>query len=278
MASEGGKRSWRRAARTLVLGYLAWCVLLCAGQRWFLFPGTGEPEQVPAGAQRLVIESDVPTRAYLSFPAAAGRSGPWPLVVVFHGNAESVLELEDIREGYLQRGWAVLTPEYRGYAGAAGSPSEASLAGDAEAFLALVLKRPEIDATRVIYHGRSLGGGVAGQLAARRAPAAMVLQSTFASVAGMSWRFGVPPWLVRDPFRTDRVLAGLDAPTLILHGESDEIIPVRHADALMAAAKRGTLVKLEGGHNDFPADEAAYWAAIDSWLAGNGLAIGHSAR
>ena len=74
-------------------------------------------------------------------------------------------------------------------------------------------------------------------------------------------------FLVRSPYRTDRVLAALECPVLILHGSDDTLIPVSHARANAKLAKHATLVEMAGNHNDFPRDEAAYWKAIDELLA-----------
>lgn len=238
------------------------------------------PGVPPEGAERLSIT--IPgvgeVEAYLSLPARAGAGadadgdapGPFPLVVIFHGNAESVDDLDWFRLPYLERGWAVLTPEYRGYGRAAGTPSQAGIVEDAVAFVDMALARPEIDRTRVVYHGRSLGGGVAAQVALRRKPRGLILQSTFTSIVSMARGYYVPPFIVRHPFRNDAALRGLDVPVLLLHGTDDPLIPIEHSRKLAEIEPRElrTLVELAGDHNHFPYDAGAYWEAVDGWLAG----------
>jgi fermentation-respiration switch protein FrsA (DUF1100 family) len=107
---------------------------------------------------------------------------------------------------------------------------------------------------------------VACQLAAARPCAGLVLESTFTSAASFSWTVGVPPFLVRHPFRNDRALAGLDRPVILIHGQQDTIIPPRHSRRLHEITRGSMLVELPGGHNDFPHDWRAYWAAIDAFL------------
>ncbi len=256
----------------LVTMYVVWCGLVYFLQDRLLFPGPFNAFKPPAGAERLAYalgEGEV--FAYLTFPRVAESGGAaCPLVVLFHGNGESITRLEDLRRGYLARGYAVLTPEYRGYAGAAGTASEAGIIEDAIGFIDEVGKRPDIDAGHVLYHGRSLGGAVAAQVALRRPPVALILQSTFTSITGMSWSFGVPPFLVKNPLHTDRALASLAIPVLLLHGTSDTIVPVRHSRTLATIGQDRTLVELPGGHNNFPVDPAPFWAAIDGWLQSHG--------
>jgi pimeloyl-ACP methyl ester carboxylesterase len=54
---------------------------------------------------------------------------------------------------------------------------------------------------------------------------------------------------------------------LLLHGESDGIVPISHSRALAKVARDATLVEMAGGHNDFPHDWAGYWEQIDRFLA-----------
>ncbi len=196
----------------------------------------------------------------------ANPDAPAPLVVFFHGNAESAGSNIAFMQHYRDAGFAVLLPEYRGYAGSAGSPTQRGIVDDALWFIDEARKDPSVDATRLVLHGRSLGGGVAAQVAAKAKPDALILQSSFTSIASFAHAKLVPEFMVRSPYRTDAVLATLDCPVLILHGTQDTIIPVEHARANAKLAKHATLVEMPGDHNDFPRDEAAYWRAIDEMV------------
>lgn len=262
-----------------LIGYGAWCVMLYSMQDRMLFPREfADVTGAPMDAERLAITIESGSgrggevEAFLSVPPG---EGPFPLVVVFHGNAECVDTMGWARREYAARGWAVLTPEYRGYGRSAGKPSEKAIVADAVAFIDGVVKRLELDASRVVYHGRSLGAAVAAQVARERPPRAMVMESTFTSVAAMAMRYGVPPFLVKNPFRTDRVLREFAGPVLLLHGTEDTIVSVEHSRRLVKCVPRGdgpggkatrALIEMPGGHNDFPVDEGAYWEAIEGLL------------
>ena len=90
----------------------------------------------------------------------------------------------------------VLLPEYRGYGRSAGSPSQRAITEDLIAFYDLLARRPEVDAQRVVFHGRSLGGGAVCDLARHRKPAAVILMSTFTSMKRMAPRYLVPGFMV----------------------------------------------------------------------------------
>jgi pimeloyl-ACP methyl ester carboxylesterase len=129
-------------------------------------------------------------------------------------------------------------------------------------------------AESLIFHGRSLGTGIAVQVASRHRDRtrALVLESPFRSVASFAWRYGVPEFIVRDPYRTDELLPSFRCPTLILHAPLDEVVPYAHGEALASLQPLAMLVPLEGSHNSGLSSTSAYWRAIDDLLqqAGGG--------
>jgi fermentation-respiration switch protein FrsA (DUF1100 family) len=140
-----------------------------------------------------------------------------------------------------------------------------------EQFYDWLVARPEVDASRILFHGRSLGGGVVADLATRRNAAAIVLESTFTSVASIWKRFGLPVFLCRNPFHTDLVMRNYGGPVLIFHGTRDDIVPVHHGRRLHEMIPNSTYIEMSAGHNDFPRDPNAYWKAIGGFLRTNGL-------
>ena len=86
-------------------------------------------------------------------------------------------------------------------------------------------------------------------------------------VRRMARRFAVPGILVRDPFDNVAVVRRFSGPVLILHGESDEIIPVSHAHRLHGARPDAELVLLPCGHNDCPRP----WREVRAFLERAGV-------
>jgi hypothetical protein len=190
-------------------------------------------------------------------------------VIFAHGNAELIDYWTEELSPYREMGVSVFLPEYRGYGRSAGSPSEQAIRSDYLAFHELLLARPEVDPSRVVYHGRSLGGGAVCSLASERPPAAMILQSTFESVPAVAARWLVPSFLILDPFDNLSVVQDLDAKLLVFHGRADATIPFDHGRTLANAARDGRLVAYDGvGHNDCPPRERMdhYWGEIESFL------------
>jgi uncharacterized protein len=167
-------------------------------------------------------------------PPAPGR----PVILFFHGNCGHL----GYRSGRLLRfareGYGVLLAEYRGYGGNPGAPCEAGLFADGAAALDF-LACSGIGPDRIVLWGESLGSGVAVYLAATRPVAALVLEAPFTSVTACARRryaFVPVALLLRDRFDSMSRIARVTAPLLVLHGERDRVVPVRHSRALLAAA------------------------------------------
>lgn len=273
------RRWWFRLMVYALMGYVAWCATLYLMQDWLLFPAemaaTPRPRPAYPDTEILYLRQGTEDECVAWFvPAGEAVAGhPAPVVVFFHGNAETIDYQDLIVDGYTQRGLSVLLPEYRGYGHARGRPSQAAIVSDAVSFIEMIMRREDVDSTRLVLHGRSLGGAVAVQVATRTEPAALILESTLRSVAEMAYGYGVPQFLVKNPFRTDRVLPTLDVPVLVMHGEHDRIIPVSHGRDLAASARHGTLWVADADHNDFPGEPnlLEYWRRIDAFLVESGI-------
>ncbi len=275
-----GVRFWLLLALILGLLYGIWCGGLYLFQDRLLFPNDTAPPPLPLGYQgfttitltRTLLDGQEVIAWYLPVPTASADS-PAAAVIYFHGNAELIDYQHDVLKGYHRLGCSVLLPEYRGYGRSGGQPSESTIIDDAVFFHDELCKRAEVDSSRIVFHGRSLGGAVAAGLAGQRRPKALILESTFTSATAFSWRYGVPPALVRHPFRTDQIVSLLECPILVMHGRQDTIIPAGHGRTLARLARRGRLVEYDCGHNDFPGDgnEDAYWLEIESFLRDSGV-------
>ena len=79
---------------------------------------------------------------------------------------------------------------------------------------------------------------------------ALILESTFSSVAAFASGFGAPAFLVRDKFDSVAAVRKFKGPILILHGDRDDLVPPHHARTLAAAASNATLKFMSCGHND----------------------------
>jgi uncharacterized protein len=193
-------------------------------------------------------------------------------VLLLHGNAGNIGDRVLHTELLAGAGFDVLAFDYRGYGRSSGRPSEQGTYLDARAALAALRMQDAVDPARVIYLGESLGGAVALELALASPPAGLVLQSTFTSIRDMArlhYPF-IPRAAVPDAYPSLRLVPGLRAPLLCLHGDRDELVPLMHGQALFDAAPEPKAMHVFEGvaHNDVLAHAGREWAdSIARWAA-----------
>lgn len=265
---SGWSWAWRIFRIPLLL-YLALLGLLTLLQDRLIFPGRvtqgtrGADVQPSEGAKLLNLSTRDGQRVVALFGAALtpdGRPRPdaqtRPTLLYFYGNGMCLADALPEFAAFRRLGANVLIPDYLGYGLSGGQASEAGCYAAADAAYAHLRARPDIDPDRIVPCGWSLGGAVAIDLASRENVAGLIAFSTFTSLIDMARRhypFLPTSLLLRHRFESLSKIGRARVPTLIGHGESDEIIPYPMAGRLAHAA--GGAVALlavpTAHHNDF---------------------------
>ena len=239
-----------------VVGYAAITALVWVGQERLLFfpqPPSGKPA-APRGWSLEDVSFTARDGTRLAGVLVKPPVERAPLVIYYGGNAEEVTAYAaQAADSYGER--AALFVNFRGYGASGGKPAEAAMVADAVEIFDWAARRPDLDATRVALHGRSLGTGVAVQVAAARPARCVILTSPFASardVAKEIYSWLPVDLLMRHPFDSGVHAPRLRMPALFLMGDADQLIPMRHSERL-ASLWGGPVerVSFEGfGHND----------------------------
>jgi uncharacterized protein len=218
----------------------------------FVFPGTRAVpclHPVPRGFEllRASARDGVAVHA-LDLPAPPGAR----TLVHFHNSRDTAADAADLANALHARGLGVLLVEYRGYGLSRGAdPSEEGLYEDAEAALARLAARG-VGPDRVVLWGTSLGTGVAAEMARRGRGAALVLVTPYTSIpAVVTAAVPLLPAGLLLPCRFDTLgkTGEIRVPTLIIHGDADEIVPFWMGSTLAAAIPGAELLRVEGGHH-----------------------------
>lgn len=277
------RRLWkigRLVLLSVLITYLGSLVVFWFFGRRILFPShlagpVPEAVQPIRGLERWWLDTPEGRVEAWWLPAAdAGAEQPGPAVVFCHGNAELIDDWPGELAAYRRLGVGLLLPEYRGYGRSAGHPSQAAITRDMVAFRDRLAALESVDPARIVYHGRSIGGGIACALAAERPPRALILQSTFTSIRDMVARYLVPGFLVRDPLDNLSLVEDFAGPVLVVHGRRDELVPFAHGRRLAAAAADGRLVAYDCDHNSCPPDPRAYWSELEAFLRRSAVLTG----
>ncbi len=255
--------------------YAAYCALLFLAQRQVIFPRylipiPAAPDYKALGVEPLWLEASFgKVEAWYLVPKSARKTAP--AVIFGHGNGELIDYWPDELGRFAAMGVGVLLVEYPGYGRSAGSPSQESISEAFTLAYDLLAARSDVDAGRIVLFGRSLGGGAACALALKRPSAAVILMSAFKSVSAFAVRYLAPAFLIRDPFDNLAAVRNYPGPVLVIHGDSDEVVPFSHGQALHAAARNGKMIVYPAGHNDCPPDWAVFWRDIENFLRAEGI-------
>jgi uncharacterized protein len=194
-------------------------------------------------------------------------------VLYLHGNGGHLSMWAPVLVGIWRQGHSVFALDYRGYGRSSGRPSEAGLYQDVAAAVAAVHARTDRGSAPVVYWGRSLGAVMAARAAHERAPDGLILEAGFPSMRAVleGSPFWLLSWFSSYRFPASQWLEGVTAPTLVLHGERDSVIPF-HLGQRLFESVRGPkqFVAIPGGdHNDpEPAEPEGYWAAVREFTEG----------
>lgn len=261
--------------------YAAYGALMFGMQRRVLFPGQfmGTPGGGAGRSKRCetvwLRTSFGKVEAWYVPAIDTGAGGKHPAVIHAHGNGEFIDLWLPYLEHYNNLGLGLLLVEFPGYGRSEGRPSQKSVGETFDKAYDWLQARPEVDADRILAHGRSVGGGAVCLLATRKKLRALILESTFTSTAQFAHGYLLPGILVRDRFDNLSVVKHFDGPVLVRHGVGDDIIPFRNGKRLAEAARNARFVTWECAHNDCPPDWIAYWKVTESFLVKSGI-IGES--
>lgn len=204
-----------------------------------------------------------------------GPTGSSFTLLCTHGNAEDLGELLDnYVELAARTKTSVFAVEYPGYSiSDAPKPSERYCFEAVEAAYSYLVDEMRIPPGQVVAYGRSLGSGPAVHIASiQESIAGLVLQSPIESGVRcvLGRKSAKPVGFIFDIFRNYRKLPRVMCRTLVVHGTSDEVVPLQNGRNLYAMMERRGLasepVWVEGhGHNDIP--DTVVYQALKRFLA-----------
>ena len=204
---------------------------------------------------------------------------PW--AIFLHGNGApissrlNILHYERLR----QLGLNVIAPEYRGYAGTSGVPTEGGVEADGRAAYDYLRSRLNVPSDRIVAFGWSLGSAVAVDVASHVPLAALILEGAPSSLVDIGQiRYPYMPirLLMRNPFDSIRKIGAVRAPKLFLHSPEDTIVPIDEGRKLFEAATQPKeFIEVNGGHVYAAEKDPSFFPAVAAFLKAQGLLVPH---
>lgn len=224
-------RTLTNVITSLLLVYISVSIVLFLFQRSLIyFP---QPRSNVSGTDLIELK----TEGGITVNLTAINTTSSDAILYFGGNAEDV----SYSISYLTKafpGKAIYAMHYRGYGGSDGTPTEKALINDAFALYDSVNKQHK----HIGIIGRSLGSGIAIQLASARQITKLVLVTPFDSlvrVASKHYPFLPVHWLLKDKYESWKYAASITVPTTIIAAEYDEMIPLERTQSLLTYFGQG---------------------------------------
>lgn len=198
-----------------------------------------------------------------------GSDGRAPLVIYFGGSgSESSEALEKAR---LLAPWSVALVNYRGFGQSTGSPTPAAALADALWIYDILAQRPDVDPSRIVSAGYSMGTGMAVEVAEQRPVAGVVLFAPYDHLKlvspGSSALYAPLQSLLKPYFNSIGKAPNISSPLLILVGSHDVVFPPSIARRLAAEWGGPAEVKLyEGEGHTLSERSDASWLDVRAFL------------
>jgi fermentation-respiration switch protein FrsA (DUF1100 family) len=177
------------------------------------------------------------------------------VILYFHGNAGDLSNWQYIAEDFTNIGYNFFIIDYRGYGKSSGTITEKGFYADAEAAYQFLVHEKGFHPDEVIIYGRSIGTGVAVELASRHIVKGLILEAPYTSLkklANEKMPFLLPSLFLRFHFDNIRKINSVKSPVLFLHGAKDTLISPSHTNKLhnhFSGRKKKVIIQ-EGSHND----------------------------
>ena len=256
--------------RTVAVVYLVVLLLLLLLENMLLYPAPKFPEgdwdaaYLPHEDVQFTSPDGTKLHGWL-----VEHPQPRAVLLYLHGNGDCVgylgPYLQQLRDNHQL---TIFAFDYRGYGKSEGSPNEQGILEDSHAAQMWLAERLKIKPTDIVLMGRSLGGGVAVDLAANNGARGLILQSTFTSLPDAA--ACLYPWapvrlLMKNRYDSLSKISRYDGPVLMSHGTTDDLIPHRLGRQLYDAIPGNKqFIDLPGGHNDEETPE--YYEALEGFL------------
>lgn len=173
-------------------------------------------------------------------------------ILVMHGNAENISTHINNVLWLVLEGFDVFAFDYRGYGMSEGKTEIKGVHLDSAAALDAVMSLPQADKERVFVLGQSIGGAIAVYTVAhshyKNRIKALIIDSAFSDYRRiarekmdafiLTWPFQYPlSFLFNNQYTPEKQIKKISpVPLLIIHGNSDKVVPDHHSSILYQEA------------------------------------------
>lgn len=253
------KRVIKSISILILLAYVGIGLLLYSNQRALLYFPTPD---MANKYSKMTLENDSESINVIVLNAGCKNA-----ILYFGGNAESMGGSAD----YIAQQFPTFTiylMDYRGYGGSTGKATETGLFSDALKLYDTI--KPKHN--RISVGGRSLGSGIAVEVASKREVSKLALITPFDSIVSVAeemYPYYPVSLILEDRYDSKSKVKHIRASTFIVMAEHDNVISKERTQALINAFKPEQLqvqVIKNRGHGDISSD-AVYYKVMQDFIS-----------
>lgn len=236
------KKILKKTIITLIILYPVVGVLLYYFQQKIIFHpqsiGVAATYQfnIPHGEMNI----DLPEHDYniVQFYSASNDSSNKKLVLYFHGNMTNISHYADFAPYFTKHGYEVWMIDYPGYGKSTGRLTEKSIYHGGFVLYDTALAKG-FKAENIIIYGKSLGTGVASNLASQKDCRRLILETPYYSMPSLAKTYFpiYPSLIVKYNFPVYQFIQKVKSPVSIFHGDDDGTIPYSNSSQLKSLLK-----------------------------------------
>ncbi len=171
------------------------------------------------------------------------------VVLYLHGNADNLQRWAQYHTELTSRGYDFFAMEYRGYGKSTGKPDDKTMHEDAR--MCYNYLHDSYNAPQIVIYGRSLGTGVAAQLAAQVPAKCLILETPYNNI---NCAIAKHIYLNRLPYnldidlQTEAYIPKISYPIYAFHGTNDQVISYACAKKIKPLlGVKDKFITIEGG-------------------------------
>lgn len=230
---------------TAIILYCAVVVFYYFFQERFLFVARRLPKshqfKIPENYEEhflTSVEKGIINALHFKYKDNGHKDDPRGVLIYFHGNTGNLKTWSAVASEVLSYGFDLIIYDYRGYGKSEGIRSEENLHHDAKVVYDFARKR--YTPNQIVLYGRSLGTGIAVNLASRVMAKKLILETPYFSMQEVGqYHFPFLPIknLLRYTLNSYQWIGNIDYPIYIFHGTKDLIVPYSQAVKLFELVK-----------------------------------------
>ncbi|MBL7897455.1 MAG: alpha/beta fold hydrolase [Crocinitomicaceae bacterium] len=226
----------------------------CSMNMFYYFPDKNPVEASPLATDHYIEYKEGKNIHGLFFQ----KENPVATVFILHGNAGSLTGWQSVSEMFWEEGYQSFIIDYPEFGNSDGKAKHNQVIESSQKAFDYFLSLPEVEGTKKIVLGFSLGGNLALKVATENQDKidALVVEGAFTNyrdigIASVPKILRFAPWMVLgNKFKGEELIRDFKKPILVVHSTEDEVIPYKMGEEIYknAGSIRKELWTIKGLH------------------------------